>query len=300
MGIIVRSFGLTIDKVIGATIITADGESHFVDKENEADLFWGIRGGGGQFGVVTEFFFQADKVPAYSDLTTPMVVQTINYSITDLFVFIQQWHRWFRNSLPQLTSSLFLMKGTDGTIIVRARNFWYGAKSVESEVVLKQALVLGPVSETTETLMNYGDFFAPEHTPLEGKNPAYGKNTLVVHIPRKIAIEIQELLSSNFVFGIELRALGGAVNEKSSSFNAWSFREEEIMIAYWVDKAYANEATQLFQPIQQFGSGVYGAYSSDVSDAENARVWSPQTANKLKKIKQKYDPDHLFNQNREL
>src|SRR5699024_5903783 len=111
MGTILRSLGLTIDKVIEATIITADGKKHIVDKENEPDLFWGIRGGGGQFGVVTECLFQADKATAVnSKIANPMIVQTINYSITDLFEFIQGWHNWFKTASSKLTSTLFLNK----------------------------------------------------------------------------------------------------------------------------------------------------------------------------------------------
>lgn len=301
MGTILRSFGLTIDKVIEATIITADGKKHIVDKENEPDLFWGIRGGGGQFGVVTEFLFQADKATAVnSKIANPMIVQTINYSITDLFEFIQGWHNWFKTASNKLTSTLFLNKGPDQTITVQTRNFWYGEETSESKNVLEQALRLGTVSATTEILMNYSDFFPDEHARIEGKNPVFAKNTLVTHIPQEIAVEIEKLLELSFVYGVELRALGGAVNEKTADFNAWPFREAEIMIAYFFNKEYTDQAIQLFQPIQEFGQGVYGAYSSDTSQEENARVWPGATGKKIKEVKEKYDPTNLFDQNRQL
>lgn len=300
MGIVLRSFGLTIDRVIGATVLTADGEKHFVDQEHEPELFWGIRGGGGQFGVATEFIFQADKVESGdSPFTTPIITQTITYSITDLFSFVQAWHKWFREASNQLTSIMLLTKGDGQAITVQARNFWYGEETARSKEVLEQALQLGEVSAKTETPMNYADFFPKEHSPLEGKNTAFGKNTMVSHIPQEIAAEMEKLLAPPFVYGIELRALGGAMNEKASDFNAWSSREAEILIAYWVNNQHANEAIELFQPIQDFGQGVYGAYSSDTSAEETARVWSDQTADKLRKLKQEYDPTHVFTQNRE-
>ena len=104
----------------------------------------------------------------------------------------------------------------------------------------------------------------------------------------------------SFVYGVELRALGGAVNEKTADFNAWPFREAEIMIAYFFNKEYTDQAIQLFQPIQEFGQGVYGAYSSDTSQEENARVWPGATGKKIKEVKEKYDPTNLFDQNRQL
>lgn len=301
MGIILRSFGLTIDRVIGATLITADGERHELDDLNEPELFWGIRGGGGQFGVVTEFLFQADKVTTTdSEFSIPMVVQTINYTITDLYGFTQAWHAWFKNSSNKLTSILLLNKGADQTITVQTRNFWYGEETPEARAVLAEALHLGNVSAKTEVAMNYADFFPDEHARIDGKNTAFGKNTLVTDIPQAIAAEMEKLLEPSFVYGVELRALGGAMNDKAADFNAWSFREAEIMIAYWVNQAHADEALRLFQPIQEFGQGIYGAYSSDTSTAENLRVWSNQTAARLKQLKQVYDPMHFFTQNREV
>ena len=122
----------------------------------------------------------------------------------------------------------------------------------------------------------------------------------MTHISQEMAAEIEKILEPSFVYGVELRALGGAVNERASDFNAWSFREAEIMIAFWVNKEHAAEAGQLFQPLQEFGQGVYGAYSSDTSQEENARVWPGQTAEKIRELKQKYDPANLFDQNRVL
>jgi FAD/FMN-containing dehydrogenase len=55
VGYLVRKLGLTIDSVLAADIVTADGALHRIDADHEPDLFWAIRGGGGNFGVVTRF-----------------------------------------------------------------------------------------------------------------------------------------------------------------------------------------------------------------------------------------------------
>jgi FAD/FMN-containing dehydrogenase len=62
VGYLVRKHGLTIDSLLAAEIVTADGELRRIDAENEPDLFWAIRGGGGNFGVATRFKFQLQPI----------------------------------------------------------------------------------------------------------------------------------------------------------------------------------------------------------------------------------------------
>ncbi|MFM9596948.1 FAD-binding oxidoreductase, partial [Streptomyces scabiei] len=62
IGLLVRNSGLTIDHIIGASLVTSDGECHWIDEKHEPDLFWAIRGGSSQVGIVTEFLFKADRL----------------------------------------------------------------------------------------------------------------------------------------------------------------------------------------------------------------------------------------------
>src|SRR6185295_4141385 len=66
IGFLVRKFGMTIDSVIAAEVVTADGRHRRVDEEHEADLFWAIRGGGGNFGVVTRLQFRLHPLPHFT------------------------------------------------------------------------------------------------------------------------------------------------------------------------------------------------------------------------------------------
>src|ERR671918_2829225 len=63
VGFLVRKYGLTIDDLLAAEIVTADGEILQADEESHPDLFWAIRGGGGNFGVATRFKFRLNEVP---------------------------------------------------------------------------------------------------------------------------------------------------------------------------------------------------------------------------------------------
>ncbi|MFM2489836.1 hypothetical protein ABW365_19420 [Enterococcus avium] len=80
---------------------------------------------------MTEFLFQADKATAVnSKIANPMIVQTINYSITDLFEFIQGWHNWFKTASSKLTSTLFLNKGPIKRLLYKHEIFGMEKKQV--------------------------------------------------------------------------------------------------------------------------------------------------------------------------
>jgi FAD/FMN-containing dehydrogenase len=79
IGFLVRKFGMTIDSVIAAEVVTADGQIRRVDEKHEADLFWAIRGGGGNFGVVTRLQFRLNAMPHFTGgmLFLPATPETI-------------------------------------------------------------------------------------------------------------------------------------------------------------------------------------------------------------------------------
>ena len=79
VGYLVRRDGLTIDNLIGAEVVTADGEILTVDADNHPDLFWAIRGGGGNFGVVTKFHYRLNELPAFFGgmLVLPATAETV-------------------------------------------------------------------------------------------------------------------------------------------------------------------------------------------------------------------------------
>ncbi|HEX7121957.1 MAG TPA: FAD-binding oxidoreductase, partial [Gemmatimonadaceae bacterium] len=66
IGFLVRKFGMTIDSVLAAEVVTADGRIRRVDEHNEPDLFWAIRGGGGNFGVVTRLQVRLNPLPQFT------------------------------------------------------------------------------------------------------------------------------------------------------------------------------------------------------------------------------------------
>jgi hypothetical protein len=112
MGLAARAFGMTSDNILGVTIVTADGRIRQVDRRTDPDLLWALRGGGGgNFGVVTQFTFRIHPVPSnvsYFNVRFPWASAT---------QAIDTWQSWAPHAPDQLTSILHVEAGNGGTFI---------------------------------------------------------------------------------------------------------------------------------------------------------------------------------------
>src|SRR5207249_1418261 len=99
IGHLTRGYGLTIDNLVAATVVLADGSVVQTDAEREADLFWALRGGGGNFGVVTSFSFRCQPV-------TTVLAGPVLYGIADA-AEVLAWYRDFLPALPDEVGGFF-------------------------------------------------------------------------------------------------------------------------------------------------------------------------------------------------
>ncbi|MBZ1511239.1 FAD-dependent oxidoreductase [Leuconostoc mesenteroides] len=301
LGLLVRKQGLTTDQILGATIITADGKKRNVNKEENSDLFWAIRGGGSQVGIVTEFIFQADKVePAKSGQRVPIGLQKLSYNVFDLSHFLFTWHSWITTATEDMSSLLMLTKNDSNSSIisVQATNIWCGEKTDSCEKYFTDALNIAKVEKQDESNLSYHTLVQAPHLPHEGANNVYVKNVLLTKIDDHLLNALHTMLKSSAVMGIEVRAIDGPINQLSPDFDAWSFREATLFVAMWGDVTQSSLLNQLFKPLQEHGCGVYGAYSSDTSKSETTKAWSRDTRERLQKVVKKYDSKHIINQSR--
>src|SRR4051812_46480033 len=100
IGHLTRAYGLTIDSLVAATVVLADGSVVTVDTDREPDLFWAIRGGGGNFGVVTSFSFRCHPV-------SDVLAGPVFYSLDDAFE-VMQWYRDFIRAAPPELGGFFI------------------------------------------------------------------------------------------------------------------------------------------------------------------------------------------------
>ncbi|MFT8853356.1 MAG: FAD-dependent oxidoreductase [Leuconostoc suionicum] len=301
LGLLVRKQGLTTDRILGATVITADGMKRNVNKEENSDLFWAIRGGSSQVGIVTEFIFQADQVkPEKTGQKVPIGLQKLSYNVSDLSDFLFAWYSWIISATENMSSLLMLTKSdsTSNIISVQATNIWCGEKTNLCEKYFTDALNIAKVEKQDESNLSYHTLVQAPHLPHKGANNVYVKNVLLTKIDDYLLNALHTMLKSSAVMGIEVRAIDGPINQLPPDFDAWSFREATLFVAVWGDATQSSLLNQLFKPIQDHGCGVYGAYSSDTSELETAKSWSRDTRERLQQVVKKYDPKHIINQSR--
>src|SRR5258706_10262140 len=194
IGYLVRKFGLTIDALLGAEIVTADGEVREVDAAHEPDLFWAIRGGGGNFGVATRFRFQlhgVDKIYG-GMLILPATPEVIASFIAEA------------ESAPEELSTIanvmsappmpFLPPEAHGKLIIMGMLI-YAGDAVNGERVLAPFRKLAtPLADMIKP-MSYPEIYPPEQ---EGYHPvAAGRTMFMDQVDRSVAETILDRIKSS-------------------------------------------------------------------------------------------------------
>ena len=303
VGYLVRKYGLTIDSLLAAELVTSDGQFLHVDDKTNPDLFWAIRGGGGNFGVVTRFKFRLHEVPSAVGgmLFLPATVDSIASFIS------------LAESAPEELSTIANVVTAPPMPFLPAE--YYGKPVIMGMLVyagdvVEGERILAPFREITTPLadmmrpMNYPEIYQPEP---EDYHPVGANRTMFVDsIDREVAKRILDYLTlSNATMAVaQLRVLGGAMARVSVDATAFAHRNSKIMVnvaALYEQPAQKAEhevwATNFAGALQQTDKGAYVNFlSAEGADALRA-AYPSETLRRLAAIKAKYDPTNLFRVN---
>lgn len=303
MGYLSRNYGLTIDDLLAAEVVTADGQVGIVDSGSHPDLFWALRGGGGNFGVVTRFQFRLHEVASVVGglLILPATVDNITS-------FIEAAAR-APDELSTIANVMvappmpFLPKEVHGQLILMAMLVYAGAEAMGERVIAPFRKLDKPLADMIKP-MRYPEIYQSEQG---GFHPAaVGTNFFVDTIERSVAIEILERLkkSTAFLSAAQLRVLGGAVERVPVDATAFAHRQRKIMVNLGALYQNPAERPQHEAWIRDFAAALYpgssGAYVNFLGETGMAAVqaaYPAPTLERLAKIKGLYDPDNFFHHN---
>jgi FAD/FMN-containing dehydrogenase len=306
VGYLVRKYGLTIDDLLAAEVVTADGQLLRVDAESHPDLFWAIRGGGGNFGVVTRFQFRLHELDSVVGgmLILPATSDTIASFIAEA------------EAAPDELSGIanvmtappmpFLPEEVHGQLIIMAFMVYAGdAESGQRALAPFRALAT-PLADMLKP-MRYPEIYQAE----EGEyHPVAASRTMFVdQIDRSVAETILEHLQSSTasMAVAQLRVLGGAMARVPVDATAFAHRGSRIMVNIAAlyerpeEKAiHGTWVTDFAAALQQSDNGAYVNFLSDEGQARIRAAYPRSTWDRLAAIKAQYDPTNLFRLNQNI
>jgi FAD/FMN-containing dehydrogenase len=306
VGYLVRKHGLTIDNLLAAEVVTADGQILQVDEKKHPDLFWAIRGGGGNFGVVTRFKFRLHEVPSIVGgmLILPATPETIAGFIAEA------------ESAPEELSSIanvmfappmpFLPQEAHGKLIIFAIMVYAGETEAGQRALAPFRALATPLSDMLKP-MSYPEIYQPEAADY---HPVAASRTMFVDsIDRSVAETIvNHLNASTAAMSVaQLRVLGGATARVPAEATAFAHRKSKIMVNVAAlyekpeDKAkYEAWASDFAAALQQSDKGLYVNFLSDEGEARVRAAYPGSTWDRLASVKARYDPDNLFRLNQNI
>jgi FAD/FMN-containing dehydrogenase len=299
MGWLARQYGLSCDNVVAFEMVTADGDVVHASQTENADLYWGLRGGGGNFGVVTEFEFRLHEVPSAA------LVTALSFPIEAAGSVLRTWRDLAAEAPRQATFTAGLA-GNENVLTVGF--VWVGHPAAGR--LLPSMTPLGrPLTERVDE-MSYVDLQRIDDTPQGHALRRYWKG----HYLRELSDDaIEALLKSrtNAPTGglpsIGLQAYGGAIAEVPDEDTAFAFRDtafEYVGASKWEDPADDDRRIALARrtaaALDPFARGQYVNTLSDEGAEGVRRAYPPDKLARLTALKDKYDPQNIFHLNHNI
>jgi hypothetical protein len=307
IGFMVRKYGLAIDNLLSARVVLADGSIVTTSAIERPDLFWAIRGGGGNFGIVTEFTYRLAPVSEIlgGELMLPASREVLRgyleYAASapdDLTTIANLWHA---PPFPHVPAERV------GELVLSILVTWTGSPA-EGEMALAPLRALATPVVDTVGVMPYPEIY--RLTEFAAAPHAASIRSMFAHdlsdATLDAALAAMEHASSPFSL-IQFRGLGGAMARVDSDATAFAHRDQQYFLAIiglWLDAAedgtvHTAWTESLWNEIRHEASGVYVNFLENEGPDRVRDAYPAATYARLAKIKQHYDPENLFrfNQN---
>ena len=306
VGYLGRKHGLTIDSLLAADIVTADGRIVRTSETEHPDLFWAIRGGGGNFGVATRFLFRLHPLDGF--VGGMLVLPATADSVAGFIAAAEQAPEelsTIANVMPAPPMP-FLSEDVHGRLVILGMLAWAGDPDAGERAIAPFRALATPLADLVGP-MPYPEMYPPED---DSYHPTAVARTLFVDAIGLPAAEtvMRFLEASDASMRVaQLRVLGGAIERVPSNATAYAHRARRIMVnvAAFYDGPEDRVAREAW--VDHFASaleqGSTGAYVNFLGDegADRVRAAYPgETWDRLVAIKQRYDPTNLFRRNQNI
>jgi FAD/FMN-containing dehydrogenase len=291
----VRKYGLALDNVVGAQVVTAQGDVVRASTEENPELFWAMRGGGGNVGIVTAFDFVAHR-------TTDVFFGKISFPAAEIPTVLQGWADHVRRAPEELTSSLVFanpfLGGPQAPLEILVA--YDGDDPELAARAIDPIRRLGTVLTDDVTLMPYADVLEEGLVPPPGIQFLARSGFAEEDSVAKVLQILAEVGASERAPIINVRSVGGAVARVPEDATAYAHRRAELMfVTTFVGPAPAIEAARpelegIWENLAPHVTGAYANFLSTTNEADVAAIYPTQTRRRLAAVKQQYDPGNVF------
>jgi FAD/FMN-containing dehydrogenase len=300
VGWMVRQYGLAIDSLTGATVVLPSGEIVHASADENADLFWALRGGGGNFGVVTTFEFEAHPLDG-------VVFGTLTFAADQTAAVLSGWRDVMRGAPEELNSTFMAMPamGPGMEPAVHVAVFHPGRDLDVVEPLLAQLRAVPGYLSDDVAPKAYVDALEDSH-PFEGPMPVFTGDTALIDDLSDDAIGTLASVHDSIAGMLVVRYLRGAFNRVPTDATAWGHRDAEVMVmvaAFLPPGALREQIDAIhakWAPAQAYANGTYGNFAQEVGDATIALMYPPATLARLREVKRRYDPQNLLSRNQNI
>jgi FAD/FMN-containing dehydrogenase len=308
IGFMVRKYGLAIDNLLAATVVTADGHIVTASADENADLFWGIRGGGGNFGIITEFTFRLAPVAQIlgGDLMLPATKEVIRgyleYATAapdDLTLIANVMHA---------PPAPYVPAERVGELVLSILVTWSGSLDEGERALAPLRALAAPVADAVGPMPYPAiyNFTAHQAAPHRASIRMMFADELSDSAIDRI-LDAMTNASSPFSL-VQLRGLGGAYGRVPNDATAFAHRDRNYFVAIiglWLDPtedAAPHEAwtAALWDELRPEGAGVYVNFLEREGEDRVRDAYPHGTYERLQAIKAAYDPDNTFRFNQNI
>ncbi|MEV7625158.1 FAD-binding oxidoreductase [Actinoplanes sp. NPDC089786] len=292
IGFLSREHGLTIDSLVAVELVLADGTQIRADETLNQDLFWGVRGAGANFGVATAFEFQASEVHEVGWAQLTLVSPDLEQSL-------RQYGQVAREAPRDTTVFLIAGPPRQGQTVIQL----YGVvDSPDPDVVVERLTPFagtGLLAQQQVVLTRYAGIMAgaadvgPDGH--HGRGEPMARSGFLPVLTDEFARDAAALLRTGKVFFFALRHMGGAIADTTREATAFSHRTPEFQVtAIGADRDGLDQA---WDRLAGHFDGLYLSFETDPRPARLHDAFPPDVLARLRSLKQRYDPTHLFRDN---
>ncbi|NGN66142.1 FAD-binding oxidoreductase [Streptomyces sp. A7024] len=291
----VRKYGLALDNLVAVELVTAAGEVVRASATEHPELFWAIRGGGGNFGVVTALDFTAHP-------TTDVFHGRLAFPAAEAAAVLQGWAAYMRTAPAELTSVASFANPFAGgpEAPVELHVAFDGDDDAGAAAAIDPLRRLGTLTADEVRLKPYADTLEDAATPPPGlrfvTRSAFASAESAPGLLRILA-EVGSEQGSPF---IAVRSVGGAVAEVPADATAYAHRQAELMVVTTTGGpepvvAAAQPALRaVWERLAPHIQGAYANFLAGATEEDVAAVYPGRTYERLAEIKRRYDPQNLF------